>query len=292
MIELQEKIVAMSDVFTRRLVHEDDAIKVYIVNHAQPGDPVLGAELDEQVPATKCYLSQGLKTREWNEKWKSIIPYGMLYIKGTDYFYDFGPQSHMMHDTNFADKFNASVTAIDIRQAHPDIAYFFDLDVLQSIFCQMPVLGVHFDLDHLRSAYLNTLFEFQQQVEQAFSSAELNVKTHCFYNDFCILSNRNTNEGLHVILAQVLNDELSVNLGILLNDMKMGLTVETMENQTKRSRVIKDVVDSWLLSSEFNRISKKILKQDHELCISLLRQHLVRFFQSKLSQAIYQVIEK
>ena len=282
----------MLDIFTRRLVHEDNAIEVYVVDHARPGDTVLGAELDEQVPATKCYLSRGLKTREWNEKWKSIIPYGMLYIKGTNYFYDFGPQSHMMHDTNFADKSNASVTAIDIRQAHPEIAYFFDLEVLQSIFCRMPVLGVHFDLDHVRSAYLNTLFVFRQQVEQAFASADLNVETHRFYNDFCILSNRNTNEGLHVILAQVLNDELSVNLGILLNNMQVGLTVDIMENQTKRSRVIKDAVDSWLLSSEFNRIAKKILKQDHELCIGLLRQHLVRFFQHKLSQAIYQVIEK
>jgi hypothetical protein len=79
-IQVEEKIATMLDIFTRRLVHEDNAIEVYVVDHARPGDTVLGAELDEQVPATKCYLSRGLKTREWNEKWKSFIPYGMLYI--------------------------------------------------------------------------------------------------------------------------------------------------------------------------------------------------------------------
>jgi hypothetical protein len=156
----------------------------------------------------------------------------------------------------------------------------------------MPVLGAHFNLDHIRSAYLECLNLFRLQIEMSFASGEFNIATHRFYNDFCVLTNLNTRKGLHVVLAKVLNDELGVNLGIVSNSLQLGFTVEVLENQTQRSRVIKDVVDAWVNNSQFNRISKKILKQHHELCISLLRQHLVRFFQSKLSQAIYQVIEK
>jgi hypothetical protein len=292
MIKLQEKIATMSDVFTRRLVHDDDLISVYIIDHASPGDPALGADLDDQVPDTKCYTSHNQKPHEWIEKWKSLVPYGMMYIKNTDLFYDFGPQSHLVHNTNFSDRFNNSLSALAIRQAHPELEYFFNIDALDSMFSRMPLLGAHFDLAHMRSAYIETLARFRLQIETAFASGELNVSTHCFYNDLCVLTDRDTVEGLHVVLAQVLNDELGVNLGIILNNLQLGFTVEVLENQTQRLRVIKQAVDAWVSNSQFNRISKKILKQDHELCIILLRQHLVRFFQDKLSQTIYQVIEQ
>lgn len=292
MIQLQEKINTVTDSFSRRLVYDDELISVYVIDHAGPGDPSIGKELDDQLPDSKCYRAEGTKPHEWSERWKTLIPYGMVYVKGTDIFYDFGPQSHLMHDTNFSNKDNSCLTAVDIRKTSPNIEYFFDLEALASMFSRMPVLGAHFNLDSIRSAYLESLKEFRLEIEMAAALGEINLETHRFYNDFCLLTDRDTDSGLHVILAQVLNDELIINLGLLCNSMQLGLTLEVMENQTQRSRVLKHAVDSWIEHSQFYRISKKILKQDHELCISLLRQHLVRFFQSKLSQAIYQVIEK
>ena len=293
---ITQPITAIStDMFTRRLVYQDDRVDVYVVDHAGAKEPVIGSELDKEVPDTKCYRTTAQKPRHLTDIWKSIVPYCMIYVRHTNYFYDFGPQSHLMHDTNFADQNNSIVTALSIRNRHPELQYIFDLDCLRPILDQMPVLGAHFDLDSITQAYQDSLKHFRIEFDHALQTAEFNIETHKFYNDFCVLSDKTTFGGSpgcwYTGLPRILTDDIRINSGILFHSIQSVLTLECLEDQTQRSRVIKDAIEQWLLNSHYYKITKRILKDDHALATVLVKQFLLRVIQNKLNQAIFKVIE-
>jgi hypothetical protein len=248
--------------------------------------------LIDKLQPIKCYRDEPEKGK--HSFFESVLPIVVIepHAKYHDReLYDFTAQVHLSHGANLCDENNEPITGTEFRRRRPDLEHFFDIDRLAPLFAQAPVLGYHFNLNDIETAYDMTMGIFRRLVEDDFTNQNtVTLLSYKLYYDHTAIEDQHINSGRSTILPVAFRDEISQHIGVIVTELTTAMTLEIQEHRHQRSRLIARVVNKWLDASSTKRIAHRMMDKPEQYMF-LLSFVLTAFIEDKLEQAIYEVIK-
>ena len=240
----------------------------------------------------KCYREEPEKGK--HSFFESVLPIAVIephakYHDGE--LYDYSAQVHLSHGVNMCNEINEPITGLAFRRRRPDLEHFFNIERLAPMFADAPVLGFHFNLADIETAYDMTMGIFRRLVENDFTDQTVvTLLSYKLYYDHTAVEDQHLNSGRSTILPVVFRDEISQHIGVIVTELTTAMTLEIQEHRHQRSRLIARVVNKWLDASSTKRIAHRVMDKPEQYMF-LLSFVLAAFLEDKLEQAIYQVIK-
>jgi hypothetical protein len=248
--------------------------------------------LVDKLQPIKCYRDDLDKGK--HNFFQSVLPIAVIephakYHDGE--LYDFCTQVHLSHGVNMSDENNKVITSLAFRRRRPDLEHFFEIGRLAPLFADLPVLGCHFNLRDIETAYSMTMEIFRRHVETELTHPDIvTLMSYKLYYDHTAVEDQDINSGRATVLPVVFRDEISQHIGMLVSELVASMTLEIQEHRHQRSRLIARVVNKWLDASSTKRIAYRLMDQPEQYMF-LLSFVLTAFLEDKLEQAIFEVIQ-
>lgn len=248
--------------------------------------------LIDKLQPIKCYREQPEKGK--HSFFESVLPIVVIephakYHDGE--LYDYSAQVHLSHGANMCNEINQPITGLEFRRRRPDLEHFFKIERLAPMFASAPVLGFHFDLSDIATAYDMTMGIFRRLAEDDFTDqTTVTLLSYKLYYDHTAVEDQHLNSGRATILPVAFRDEISQHIGMIVTELTTAMTLEIQEHRHQRSRLIARVVNKWLDASSTKRIAHRMMDRPEQYMF-LLSFVLTAFLEDKLEQAIYEVIK-
>lgn len=248
--------------------------------------------LVDKLQPIKCYRAEPEKGK--HSFFESVLPIAVIephakYHDGE--LYDYSAHVHLSHGANMCNEVNQPITGLEFRRRRPDLEHFFEIGRLAPLFADSPVLGFHFNLRDIETAYGMTMEIFRRHVETELTDQNtVTLLSYKLYYDHTAVEDQHLNSGRATILPVAFRDEVSNHIGMLVSELIAAMTLEIQEHRHQRSRLIARVVNKWLDASSTKRIAYRLMDRPEQYMF-LLSFVLTAFLEDKLEQAIFEVIQ-
>lgn len=277
----------------RDLRMSEDSLVIFCDSHMTVSkvENQISQDLDELLLPIKCYGTAAQQDPGWS--W--ALPIFVLHPH-TQYreheLYDFTPYGHLCHGVNITNEHNLGMTSVQFRSQRPDLEHFFSIPPLQELFAQVPVLGFHFDLDHIEPAWHRLLEILPRKIETMFTHKQAMGRL-CFqmYYNHAAQHDQNTQSNVAGMMSRVVSDTVSTHIGMLVSELCNCLTLELQENRFQRKKLVAVMIKNWLDTCSITRVANRILAHPAQF-LQGVQLELTALFDHMLDQCIYETIHQ
>ena len=273
----------------RMLVAESDGVAVHVIDHDITADAnhisMADDDISEDIPTAKCYKNKNYRQKILG----NMIPISS--VSDQQRYFDINKKIAQLHGSCISDSDNHPISPMEFRSANPDMQFWLNTPQVSAITENLPMLGLHIELQHLPAAHDMAMKLFKDSVLQWPANDKLFGLVREHFHVKCMLSGMNLKKGNHVILLELLSDELSLHWSTLIEKITSKLTIEIMEHYGNRNAVLASEITQLIDTSSYKRVAKRRVPDQVELFCTTLKMKLFTELEQQLNNVILQVVK-
>lgn len=267
----------------RMPVAELDGVSVHVLDCSTQSHAA--SQAIDNIPASKCY-----KNDTHRQKFLSgMMP--IYSVSDNTRYFDINHKIAQLHGSCINDSNNEPVSPAAFRSTNPDLEFWLRMPQVTAVTKDLPVLGLHFELSQLPAAHAAAMEQFKSAVLAWSSNDQLFAMIREHFHVKCMLSGVHLKKGNHVILLEVLTDELLLRWPTLVEKIVSGLTVENTEHYGDRNAVLASEITQLVDTSSYKRVAKRRAPEQAELFCTTLKMKLFTELEQQLNSVILQVVK-
>ncbi len=278
MVDIVRKLVAELDGVAVHVIDRDSTTNADYINMADD-------DVSEDIPSAKCYRNKHYRQKILG----NMVPISS--VSDDQRYFDINQKIAQLHGSCISDSGNHPISPMEFRSANPDMQFWLQTPQVSAITENLPMLGLHFELQHLPAAHAAVLQQFKSSVLQWPTNDKLFGLVREHFHVKCMLSGLNLKKGNHVILLELLSDELSVHWSTLIEKIISKFSIEIIEHYGDRNAVLASEITQLVDTSSYKRVAKRRVPEQAELFCTTLKMKLFTELEQQLNSVILQVVK-
>jgi hypothetical protein len=282
------------------LIHSDELVDVYCSVEAPGYRLTIDHDIFRLISSDRCYRPTFTLEHKWNPHDPSSIlqlchPIAWINVKKEGVTYELmGADNGFITGHNFfIDAVNSqNKNLFEFRATNQHLDYVFDLPELKQITKDINLLSPHFTPAQLPELYFLLLKRLQEKLDNSFdNNMWLLWFTRLSHMAALIILDIPQEPDYHAKLLPIVLAEKLKKDGKALTYQINNLEIQVVEDVETRARTINKLVHEWLEECRYVRIADRVLKEQSDIYIKIVAQHIAEDILKQLSETTREIIK-